>query len=426
MRLLSVFLFLVCLARGFCAPRTEEFVFAVPSSGRITLGVFDKNGRLVRTLHALDGEEKFQVGLNGYISRWDGLDDSGRKVPPGAYHIRGYQIGDVSVSGEAFHFNDWISDSGTAPIPWIEDFEVLDDGDVLLLAKTPAGSVPARVSGKDGTLSGANAPPASKNEAARRKLTELSGRPPEAFSSLDAADDTILAANADGVWISKNGSALRKIELPARVDSVSLGRGETFWFVGRSLDQDQIPLVGESDFSGGILRALPCHPGEPTPKKVGSAKSGDGFVVLEESPGLQRLRSLSRDQSGEWVVEWEKTIRRAPRFGFLNGEVAADAGQAPRLESLRFRLEENPLTGERQTITIRAIADRNGTRLVTEDGLPLLRIGDQPDIQRVVIQRGKDSDSLRLLQGNGAAVGEYLIEGLRHILPLNAGQIDIR
>jgi hypothetical protein len=31
-----------------------------------------------------------------------------------------------------------------------------------------------------------------------------------------------------------------------------------------------------------------------------------------------------------------------------------------------------------------------------------------------------------LLQSNGAAVEEYLIEGLRHILPLNAGQIEIR
>jgi hypothetical protein len=106
--------------------------------------------------------------------------------------------------------------------------------------------------------------------------------------------------------------------------------------------------------------------------------------------------------------------------------VTADAGDEPQLESLRFRLEENPLTGERQTITIRALADAQGSRLATEDGLPLLLISNQRDIQRAVLHRGKAPDALRFLQSNGAAVEEYLIEGLRHILPLNAGQIEIR
>ena len=144
MRLLSLFLLLLTLRPALAAPAEGEFVFAVPSTGRITLGVFDKNGHLVRTLHSLDGEEKFQVGLNGFISRWDGLDDSGKKVPPGTYHIRGYQIGEATVTGEAFHFNDWISESDMPPISWIEDFEVLQDSDLLLYAKTPAAQILVR------------------------------------------------------------------------------------------------------------------------------------------------------------------------------------------------------------------------------------------------------------------------------------------
>ena len=185
-------------------------------------------------------------------------------------------------------------------------------------------------------------------------------------------------------------------------------------------------MVGEADFSGEILRALPYGPGDPLPKKIRAMKSGAGFIVLDESPDFQRLRSLSRDDAGEWVVEWEKTIRKSQQFGFANGEVTADASGAPQLESLRFRLEENPLTGERQTITIRAVADSKGSRLVTEDGLPLLLISEKPDTKRVVMHRGKAPDALRLLQSNGSAVEEYLIEGLRHILPLNAGQIEVR
>ena len=422
MRLLFVFLLSLGMAFGASAP--NEFVFAVPASGRITLGVFDKNGHLVRTLHALDDEEKFQVGLNGFISRWDGLDDSGKKVSPGTYHIRGYQIGEVSVSGEAFHFNDWISESGMPPISKIEDFEVLDGGDILLTAKTPADSVFVRASIQDGTLAVEKSPPADKTGPARQKLAELSGQPAESFHSIDSIGDTILGATADGVWISQNGSAPRKVELPARVESVSLVNGESFWFVGKSSDSTQPPVVGEADFNGEILRALPYESGDPAPKKIRATQSG--FVVLEELPGTQRLRSLTRDELGEWVVDWEKTIRQSERFGFANGEVTADAGDTAQLDSLRFRLEENPLTGERQTITIRAVVDANGTSLVTEDSLPLLLVSNEPGLQRAVIHRDKAPDSLRLLQSNGAAVEEFLIEGLRHILPLNAGQREIR
>ncbi len=424
MRLLSVFFLILSLSQAVAAPAENEFVFAVPASGRITLGVFDKNGHLVRTLHALDDEEKFQVGLNGFISRWDGLDDSGKKVAPGAYHIRGYQIGEVEVSGEAFHFNDWISESGMPAITRIEDFEILDKGDILLTAKTPTASVFIRASIQDGTLTVEKSPPDDKTGPARQKLSELFGQPPEAFLSIDSLGDTILGASTDGVWISQNGSAPRKIDLPASVEAVSLGSDGAFWFIGSSLDTNQPPVVGEADFQGEILRALPYEPADPLPKKIRAAKSG--FVVLEELPGSQRLRSLTRDESGEWVVDWEKSIRQSPRFGFINGEVTADAGDAAQFDSLRFRLEENPLTGERETITIRVIADAKGSRLVTEDGLPLLLISNQPDTQRAVIHRGKSPDSLRLLQSNGASVEEYLIEGLRHILPLNAGQIEIR
>ena len=426
MRFLSLFLLLLPLTNALAVLTEGEFVFAVPSTGRITLGVFDKNGHLVRTLHALDGEETFQVGLNGFISRWNGLDDSGKKVPPGTYHIRGYQIGEATVTGEAFHFNDWISESDTPPISWIEDFEVLDDGDILLFAKTPASTVMARASIKDGLLAIEKNPPADKSSPARQKLAELTGRSPETFLSIDSLSETLLATDSQSVWLSQNGSAPRKIELPAKVDALSLGTDDTFWFIGSSGEADQPPMVGQADFSGEILRALPYEADEPVPKKIRAAKSGSGFVVLEELPGSQRLRSLTRDESGEWVVDWKKTIRKSSRFGFANGEVTADAGDEPQLESLRFRLEENPLTGERQTITIRALADAQGSRLATEDGLPLLLISNQRDIQRAVLHRGKAPDALRFLQSNGAAVEEYLIEGLRHILPLNAGQIEIR
>jgi len=41
---------------------SDEFEFAVPDEGRITLGVFDGSGKLVRLLHRLAKEEDFLVG----------------------------------------------------------------------------------------------------------------------------------------------------------------------------------------------------------------------------------------------------------------------------------------------------------------------------------------------------------------------------
>jgi hypothetical protein len=456
----------------------DQIAFAVPDPGRITLGVFDKTGRLVRLLHALDGEEKFQVGLNGYITSWDGLDSNGQRVPPGTYHIRGYLIGDVEVAGEAFHFNDWITDSESPDLETILDFDVLPDGDLVILGKTPAFTVCARVSLESGfrwvretgarSLLACNSAAAILDDLSTFSLADgkplLEGRSnlqarmlaadtgtvlvggndtldlfpwplaptgellqtPSLFTSADLDQNSILGASPDGVWISLNRAAFQKIDLPVLVRSVSLGQGESFWFAGTGMDPGQTPVVGQASFTGEILRVLLSEPAAPEPKKIRASKSAEGFVILEESPQVQRLRALSRDVAGAWIIDWEKTIRRTPSFGFVDGEPAADAGDSPQLDSLRFRLEENPLSGEKKTITFRAIAGPDGTRLVNEDGLPLVQISDQPGIRRVLIHRSKATDSLRVLQGDGAVVEEFLIEGLRHILPLNAGQIEIR
>lgn len=473
--------FLVLLTLALRGPAhglsPDQIAFAVPEPGLITLGVFDKSGRLVRILHALDGEEKFQMGLNGYITRWDGLDDAGQRVPPGTYHIRGYLIGEVRVEGEAFHFNDWITDSESPALESILDFDVLPDGDLVLLGKTPASPLLARVSVESGfrwhrdsdlrTLVACNSSAAvlddlsafwledgmpistgRKDFQARplaadesRVLVGTGGElellpwplgpsgeklhPPTPFTTADLEPNTLIGAAPQGVWISRNGTAFEKINLPVVVQSLSLGRDESFWFAGAGMDPDQTPIVGQASFNGEILRVLLQEPGEPAPKKIRASKSTDGFIVLEESDTLQCLRALSRDPAGAWIIDWDKSIRRAPRFGFVDGEVAADVRDSPQLESLRFRLEENPLTSERQTITLRAVADSGGTRLVNEDNLPLVKISDRPGIRRIVLHRGKSPDSLRVLQGDGAAVEEYLVDGLRHILPLNAGQIEI-
>ena len=123
----------------FLAPlRAEDPIvvtFAVPDTGLITLGVFDKAGKLVRTLHRLAPEKDFRVDVNGYATRWDGKDDFGRRLPAGHYHLRGYLVGNIKVEGEDFLFNDWATDEAAPKLSRILDFSLLDNGDIALLAR---------------------------------------------------------------------------------------------------------------------------------------------------------------------------------------------------------------------------------------------------------------------------------------------------
>ena len=478
-----VFVLAVLLLQA-APPETQEIAFAVPGQGLITLGVFNKSGKLVRTLHALDGEEAFRIGLNGYITQWDGRDDAGQKVPAGRYFLRGYLIGEVSVEGEAFHFNDWVS-SSEFPMPRrIEDFSMLPGGDLLLAGRTAADqSFCGRYSSEKGFLwsrdidrRGGGILVAATNRAAVTCSSQgwlafslddgsdipLAGFPvdsrPTALASdnervlfsegdvikivtLDgglsqastltpfqnlAATENALVGSADGsAWLSTSGEPFVKIPLPASAASLSFGEGKTLWFAGVSMDPDASPVVAQANFDGGILRALVPKPGDPRPVLVRASRTSDVFSVLEESPGLQRLRVLSRNPEGGWSIEWERSIQDAPAFGFVDGQASANAAAIPQPPSLRFRMDENPLTGKHDEVTLQAAFGPEGVQLTSADGLPLVSISHSPDIQRVAIQRGPAPDSLRLLQGNAAVVEEYLIQGLRHITPLTAGEVEV-
>ena len=480
-RIAILFLTLVALLHPAQA-EGDDIAFAVPSSGRITLGVFDKTGKLVRTLHAMDEEDAFRVGLNGYITKWDGLDDAGQRAPAGHYHDRGYLIEDVTVDGVAYHFNDWMTDDDDPSLRHIVDFAFLPEGDVLLLAISADGSLlatryspesgfvwvrvvapsPASDTGKlttnpttafnqqagswilldinTGTPLATPAPLPSQDPIAIAALSStlftsvektitpfslpsMQAQPsisaPTTLTSLDA-DNGILAGCGDGsVWISEDLKTFQTLPISARC--VSLGAERTFWYVSNT----GTGAVAQAHFNGEILRELEREPNSPQPQKIQASRTSDTFAVLETAPDQERLRVISRNPNGEWTVEWEKSIRESKSFGYVESGVSAQAPETPHPDSLRFRLEENPLTGEKQELTLGVVFDEKGTRLSTPDGLPLVTISTRYAINRVVMRRGETPNSIHLLQGDGATVEEFHIHGLDKIIPLNAGGIDI-
>jgi FlgD Ig-like domain len=135
LRLRKILLALLAgLLPALSSAREQRFAFALPEvEGRISLGVFDSEGKLVRTLCVGAPESDFFVGLNGLITTWDGRDDYGEPLTAGKYQARGYLVGDaLKAEGIAYHFNDWINDEKSPRITRIEDFRRQPGGFVAL------------------------------------------------------------------------------------------------------------------------------------------------------------------------------------------------------------------------------------------------------------------------------------------------------
>ena len=68
-----------------------------PLEGRISLGIFDAKGKLVRVLHQEADLNEFKIGADALVTQWDGKNDDGEDLPAGKYHARGYLVGALKV-----------------------------------------------------------------------------------------------------------------------------------------------------------------------------------------------------------------------------------------------------------------------------------------------------------------------------------------
>ena len=91
--------------------RNVPLRFALPPlKGTISLGIYDRSGKLVRVLHREDSVADFTAGNDALETVWDGNDDDGNSLPTGKYSARGYVVGDLKVEGIDYFFNDWVTD----------------------------------------------------------------------------------------------------------------------------------------------------------------------------------------------------------------------------------------------------------------------------------------------------------------------------
>ncbi len=68
-----------------------------PLEGTISLGIYDRTGKLVRVLHQEAKLNEFKIGADALVTQWDGRNDDDEDSPAGKYHARGYLVGPLKV-----------------------------------------------------------------------------------------------------------------------------------------------------------------------------------------------------------------------------------------------------------------------------------------------------------------------------------------
>src|SRR5258708_19207056 len=78
--------------------RAVRISFVPPlSEGTISLGIYDRNGKLLRVLHQEAKLNEFAIGADALVTQWDGKNEDGEDLPAGKYRARGYLVGALKV-----------------------------------------------------------------------------------------------------------------------------------------------------------------------------------------------------------------------------------------------------------------------------------------------------------------------------------------
>jgi hypothetical protein len=373
----------------------------------LSMGIYDRKGKLVRVLHREAGEKEFTVGLNGYITKWDGRDDTGRAVPAGTYAARGFAVGAIGVEGMAIHGNDWIGDDDEAPrIASVADLRPRGLDGVEVVLKLTDG-------------------------AERVETIAFMAPPPEAASF----QTKIIEGKVQLV----GGEETRDLPLgegETALDAAPGAEGRVWIVVQTAVGTEVRQYAPDGEF----LRRLSYTPGDPTPKRIVASRGNEQIVLLEESVQMQRVRSLIRsDESAPadpaapaaepasiWKTVIEKSIWRGENFDAVKSLLQRPGGKpfTPEKEFTVKLIDNELLNNEPSTARVNIGFNAKGSYLQTLDGLPLRRITETPNLKWAVIGREGSGRLLTILQSDGTAVEEFRASKLANMMMFDAGDYE--
>ena len=486
---------LVCATVALATPPGETVPHDTPirfvpatAGGLVSLGIYDREGALVRVLCDEWPFSRFRIGLNGLSTSWDGNDDAGQSVVAGTYTARGFIVGDITVSGEAFHFNDWIEAADSPRIVSVEATQVLPGSDTLVLARLAGGrGALVRYSPEsearwqtmvteprtamahaihlgagnhvafalfDGTLrgiglaDGAEVPLPVKTDgivavsARGDRLALLDAEAvrfyslpsfdsqgeasglPSPLASLALLDQGAVAAGEDGS-VWRWQTSWSKVEMPTGAQVRTVSSGRNNTFWVLEERADGSTCVAQYGAEEGRLAEWSPPADGGNITSLSTAPEEDYFLATLAVPDGQRTVAIRRkDGGGGWEYVFDKKITDSSGFGWRDGTLVASGGEIP--AEVMVRQVENPLDpGASRRLVLRATPDETGAVLGTTDGLPLLRVSTGTEDNRVMIVPGGEENTARFFQGDGACVEEYALSNLGAITSFDAGIVKM-
>jgi hypothetical protein len=367
--------------------------FALPPlEGTISLGIFDRTGKLVRVLHREDSVSDFTAGTDALETNWDGTDDEGHVLPNDKYHGRGFVVGNLKVEGMDYFFNDWVTDENSPHIKSLGAIKV-ENGELEINVEVAGGRTEAvSCDLNTGNVLG--------------EISRISSRPCEPVEKL----------------------------VLAPIDCAE-GRDGTTWYIDAPAGQGPRE-VKQLSKTRELLRRLPYAESDPQPQHLAASPNEEKIFLIEQNDQLQRLRALalvrttkeSPDQSvSDWTPIFEKQIVAHQNFGLEDGKPVAspdDPEDAPR--KITQKLRPDPLQKDRAGKVELAVGiDSDGSFLQTEDGLPLRTISDTPGLVRVLLAR-PDDNTIDVFQDDGAVVEQFRISNLSEMIAFDCGDFELK
>jgi hypothetical protein len=444
----------------------KQLIFIPPPiEGVISLGVYDTRGKLVRVLKQAAEIDSFKSGLDGLFVNWDGTDASGKNAAPGKYFARGVLIGDVNISGVAYHLNDWVDDAQNLRVKTISSPALLGGRSLAVLADTghqeilivdAASMKPQRfsvdpglvrlksdganllaiysdhianIAVQNGTVSESNAAPnwaivtdqEIQYKTADQKTTIALPTPD--INRCALLTTSLVVASPNGKLWRTEGDHLVPVELdePGELLDLCAGAGDQIWLL---IGNGAKTWLRQIDLAAKTSKDLTLPDGLPKIRQLSASRTNSDLLLdADLNPG-NRIIGLHfqavKDQQSVWEKWFDRSLVPHQFFDVRAGTVVR-ADTKTDSPPLLIRPENNPLENTRQpNFLLSAIADDQGVHLASVDGLPLLQISKTKGVEQVKWEPNGAS-GMKVYLSDGTVVEEYSITGLQNLYRFDAG-----
>ena len=456
---------------------------APPLDGTVSIGVFDAEGKCIRVLFKGAEADAIPAALNGFLVQWDGKTAEGTMATKGDYEIRGVTVGEVSIEGEAYHFNDWVDAEKPESSPDSTQLVRLLDGGGFVAAQSrteekkttgvgvfsysPEGELKwtyaagkaldllvagtsTYVAAADSLIKVESGKLTKQKEALQ--LTALASAQNRLLgvlnnelvsvdhSTLESTPSnplppgtTLLAARGTTVLVSDGASVFKqaddrfeKINLPplGKITRMAMGKESGFWLLAAG------EILTQFDFEGQPLRSLEKE-GEDEFLTFDVNADDTKIALVSRKGDRERFRVLQFVDSPSaevslWKTLLQKDSQPSDAFGLdPTARELVPRGELPTEKVFTIPLVENPLTPEKKnTLRLTTASLSDGLWLTTNDGLPLVSIASDLSSRRMVVVRGKKPDSLRFYAGIRGSVAEFSLGGLQNMMEFTSEKIQ--